>query len=137
MVGPWAYGGFEGWHVDRWLSSRAGLTADVLRGRTSTLVSVICSVIVVLQIQTQIFISTYLVAVADMSTMRCAWYSTLFAKYIAYQPVCAISTLVPDRSSVFAVLHNQDKIFIPTYLRFCCKYVDNSICLILHICCQI
>ena len=46
MVCPWAYGGFEGWHVDRWLSSRAGLSADVLRGRTSTLVSVICSVIV-------------------------------------------------------------------------------------------
>ena len=40
--------------MDRWLSSRAGLSADVLRGRTSTLVSVICSVIVVLQIQTQI-----------------------------------------------------------------------------------
>ena len=60
MVGPWAYGGFEGWHVERWLSSRAGLSADVLRGRISTLVSVICSVIVVLQIQTQIFNSTYL-----------------------------------------------------------------------------
>ena len=46
MVDPWAYGGFEGWHVDRWLSSRAGLSADVLRGRTSTLVSVICRAIV-------------------------------------------------------------------------------------------
>ena len=34
MVGPWAYGGFEGRHVDRWLSSRAGWSADVLRGRT-------------------------------------------------------------------------------------------------------
>ena len=27
MVGPWAYGGFEGRHVDRWLSSRAGWSA--------------------------------------------------------------------------------------------------------------
>ena len=44
----------------RWLSIRAGWGADVLRGRTSTLVPVICSVIVVLQIQTQIFNSTYL-----------------------------------------------------------------------------
>ena len=34
MVGPWAYGGFEGRHVDRWLLSRAGWRADVLRGRT-------------------------------------------------------------------------------------------------------
>ena len=34
MVGPWAYGGFEGRHVDRWLLSRAGWRADMLRGRT-------------------------------------------------------------------------------------------------------
>ena len=34
MVGPWAYGVFEGRHVDRWLASRAGWRADVLRGRT-------------------------------------------------------------------------------------------------------
>ena len=25
MVGPWAYGGFEGWHVERWLSNRKHL----------------------------------------------------------------------------------------------------------------
>ena len=35
MVGPWAYGGFEERHVHRWLSSRAGWRADVLRGRTA------------------------------------------------------------------------------------------------------
>ena len=34
MVDPWAYGGFEGRHVDRWLPSRAGWSADVLRGGT-------------------------------------------------------------------------------------------------------
>ena len=34
MVGPWAYGGFEGRHVDRWLSSCAGWSADVLCGVT-------------------------------------------------------------------------------------------------------
>ena len=31
-----AYGGFEGRYVDRWLSSRAGWGADVLRGVTAT-----------------------------------------------------------------------------------------------------
>ena len=36
MVGPWAYGRFAGRHVDRWLSSRAGWSADVLRGGTSS-----------------------------------------------------------------------------------------------------
>ena len=35
MVDPWAYGGFEERHVHRWLSSRAGWRADVLRGRTA------------------------------------------------------------------------------------------------------
>ena len=34
MVGPWAYGGFKGRHVDRWLSSRAGWSVDLLRGGT-------------------------------------------------------------------------------------------------------
>ena len=34
MVDPWAYEGFDGRHVDRWLSSRAGWSADVLRGAT-------------------------------------------------------------------------------------------------------
>ena len=34
MVGPQAYGVFEGRHVDRWLASRAGWRADVLRGGT-------------------------------------------------------------------------------------------------------
>ena len=38
MVGPWAYGGFEGRHVDRWLSSRAGWSADVLRDGTLAIV---------------------------------------------------------------------------------------------------
>ena len=36
MVSPWAYGVFEGRHVDHWLASRAGWRADVLRGGTST-----------------------------------------------------------------------------------------------------
>ena len=34
MVGPWAYGVFEGRQLDRWLASRAGWRADVLRDRT-------------------------------------------------------------------------------------------------------
>ena len=41
MVGPWAYGGFEGRHVDRFLSSRAGWSADVLRGVIRTTVELL------------------------------------------------------------------------------------------------
>ena len=33
-MGPWAYGVLEGRQVDRWLASRAGWRADVLRDRT-------------------------------------------------------------------------------------------------------
>ena len=35
IVGPWAFGVLEGWQVDRWLASRAGWRADVLRDRTT------------------------------------------------------------------------------------------------------
>ena len=34
-MGPWAYGVLEGRQVDRWLASRAGWRADVLRDRTN------------------------------------------------------------------------------------------------------
>ena len=34
IVGPWDYGVLEGRQVDRWLASRAGWRADVLRDRT-------------------------------------------------------------------------------------------------------
>ena len=37
IVGPWAFGVLEGWQVDRWLASRAGWRADVLRDRTVSL----------------------------------------------------------------------------------------------------
>ena len=33
-MGPWDYGVLEGRQVDRWLASRAGWRADVLRDRT-------------------------------------------------------------------------------------------------------
>ena len=33
-MGLWAYGVLEGRQVDRWLASRAGWRADVLRDRT-------------------------------------------------------------------------------------------------------
>ena len=41
MVGPWAYGRLEGRHVDCWLSSRAGWSADVLCGGTIVLIKIL------------------------------------------------------------------------------------------------
>ena len=38
MVGLWVYRGSEGRHVDRWLSSRAGWSADVLRDITAIII---------------------------------------------------------------------------------------------------
>ena len=59
------------------------------------------------------------------------------AKYSAYQLVSVMSTLVPVKFSMIAVLPIQAQIFKSTYLRFRYRYADNSMRVILHICCQI
>ena len=43
-------------------------------------------------------------SIADMSTIRCALYSRFAAKYSKHQPLFGISSLVPVKSSVIAVL---------------------------------
>ena len=48
------------------------------------------------------------------------------AKYSAYQLVSVMSTLVPVKFSMIAVLPIQAQIFKSTYLRFCYRYADNS-----------
>ena len=40
-MGPWDYGVLEGRQVDRWLASRAGWRADVLRDRTPVILTVV------------------------------------------------------------------------------------------------
>jgi hypothetical protein len=55
-------------------------------------------------------------AVIYMWKIRCALHSIIAAKYSARQPICAMSTLFPVKSSVFAVLHIQASIFKSMFL---------------------
>jgi hypothetical protein len=72
-----------------------------------------------------------------MSTIQCALYCKLGAKYSAQHPVYAIWTVVPDTYNVLTASHIQDSIFSWTYLRRYCRYINNSMCVILQTLCQI
>lgn len=72
-----------------------------------------------------------------MSEIRCTLHSTFAARYSERNPVWAMQNLDLARSSVFSVVYIQYYAFKPTYLRFCCSYADNSIRVIIHICCRI
>jgi hypothetical protein len=51
------------------------------------------------------------VSIEDMSTIRHALYSTFAANYSGHQPDFDMSTLVPAKSFVIAVMHIQAAIF--------------------------
>jgi hypothetical protein len=72
-----------------------------------------------------------------MSTIECALYCKLCAKYNAHPPVYAMWTVLPDIFSVFTAPHIQVSIFNWTYLRCYRRYIDNSMRLILKTLCQI
>ena len=76
-------------------------------------------------------------AIGDISTNLYAIYSTFAAKYSAPTPLYIMSTRVEVKSNVILLLHIQACIFDWTYLRFHWRYVDNSMRVSRHICCQI
>jgi hypothetical protein len=76
-------------------------------------------------------------AIVHITTIQCALYCILGAKYSAYPPVYAMWTVVPDIYNSFSAPHIQTSIFIWTYLRCYWKYLDNSILVILQTWCQI
>ena len=68
--------------------------------------------------------------------IRRALYVTFAVMCTACQLVCAMSTLVPVKSSVIVVLHIQVKIFKWMYLRFYCTHGYNSMSVTFHIWCH-
>jgi hypothetical protein len=50
-------------------------------------------------------------AIGDITTIQCALYSKLCAKYSAYHPLYAVGTVVPDIYNVITAPHNQASIF--------------------------
>jgi hypothetical protein len=70
--------------------------------------------------------------IGDISTIQCALYCKLGAKYSAQPPVYSMWTVVPDIYNTFTAPHIQTAIFISTYLRCYWKYLGNSMRVILH-----
>jgi hypothetical protein len=76
-------------------------------------------------------------AIVHITSIQCALYCKLWAKYSAYPPVYAMWTVVPDIYNAFTAPHIQISMFIWTYLRCYWRYLDNSIVVIQQTWCQI
>jgi hypothetical protein len=75
-------------------------------------------------------------AIDDISTIQCAIYCKLVAKYSAHPPDHSMWTVVPAICNVVTALHIQALIFNWTYLRWYWRYVENSMRHILQTWCQ-
>jgi hypothetical protein len=64
-------------------------------------------------------------AIGDISTIHCALYCRLCARYSAHPPVYAMRSVVPDIYNAFTATHIKTLIFIWTYLRCYWRYLDN------------
>jgi hypothetical protein len=73
-------------------------------------------------------------AIIHITSMQCALYCKLWAKYSAYPPVYAMWTVVPDIYNAFTAPHIQTSMFIWTYLRCYWRYLDNSIVVYCKLC---
>jgi hypothetical protein len=65
-------------------------------------------------------------AIIYITTIQCALYCKLGAKYSAYPPVYAMWTVVPNIYNAFTAPHIQTSIFIWTYLPCYWRYLYNS-----------
>jgi hypothetical protein len=76
-------------------------------------------------------------AIIDITSIQCALYCILGAKYRARTPDYAMSTVVPDIYNVITVTYIQASKFKWTYMRCYWRYPDISMCVILPTWCQI
>jgi hypothetical protein len=70
-------------------------------------------------------------AIVDITTVQCALYCKLWAKYSACPTVYAMWTVVPAIYKVFTAPHTYVSIFSCRHLRCYCRYQDNSMLVIL------
>jgi hypothetical protein len=76
-------------------------------------------------------------AIVHITTIQCALYCILGAKYCAHPPVYAMRPVARAIYKVFTAPHIQSWIFDWTYLRCCLRYADVCMRVILQIWCQI
>jgi hypothetical protein len=75
--------------------------------------------------------------IGRLSTNCCVLYTTFAVKYRAQYQVSAMSYLVPVKSNTISVLLKHASTYNWTYLCCDCWFIDKSMRVILHICCQI
>jgi hypothetical protein len=76
-------------------------------------------------------------AIGGISTIQCALYCILGAKYSAHPPVYAMCTVVPGIYNALTAPYIQTSTFIWTYLRCNWRYSDTSMRVTLQIWCLI
>jgi hypothetical protein len=76
-------------------------------------------------------------AIVHITTIQCALYCKLIAKYSAHPPVYAMWTVVPAIYKVLTAPHIQALILNSRQLPCYWRYLDNSMRVILHSWCQI
>jgi hypothetical protein len=76
-------------------------------------------------------------AIGGISTIQCALYCKLWAKYSAYPTVYAMWTVVPAIYKVFTAPLTEASIFSCRYHRCYCRYHINSMRVILQSWCQL
>jgi hypothetical protein len=76
-------------------------------------------------------------AIADITSIQCALYCKLDAKYSPHPPVYTMWTVVPAIYKVFKAPHSQATIFNCTYLRCNWEYSDTSTPVTLLTWCQV
>jgi hypothetical protein len=86
--------------------------------------------------QASTFKWTYPAEIGEMSTIQCALYSTFAATFSLNPRHYAMSNLVPAKSNIFTVLPMQASTFNRLCLRCDWLFIDKSMRVILHICCQ-
>jgi hypothetical protein len=65
-------------------------------------------------------------AIRDNRTLRCPLYCKLGGKYSTHPPVFAMWTVIPVIYNAFTAPHIQTSVFIWTYLRWYCRYLENA-----------
>jgi hypothetical protein len=76
-------------------------------------------------------------AIVHITTIQCALHCKLVAKYSAHPPIYAIWTVVTAISKVPTAPHIKALIFNCRQLPCYWRYLDNSMRVILHSCCQV
>jgi hypothetical protein len=76
-------------------------------------------------------------AIVDITSILCALYCILGARYRAHRAVYTVWSVVPDIYKVFTVPHIYASIFSCKHLRSYCRYHINSMPVTLQTWCQI